>query len=306
MSLSVRKQAQLTGHNAAIFSLHVIEDANTFLSAAGDGWVVTWDRREPDLGRLIAKAGTQLFSLAYLPAENTVVAGDMNGGVHWLTLNDDSQNKHIAHHKKGTFAVMALSDAVYTVGGGGMLTRWHRATQRTQESIYLSNQSLRCMAYSEARRELAVGSSDNSIYLVDAQHLTVRERIADAHDNSVFSLTYAPDGQRLFSGGRDAHLRVWDLSGGQARPMQALPAHWFTLNSIKVSPNGRWLATASRDKTIKLWDMATLELLKVLEGQRDGGHFNSVNDLLWLPGGHQLVSAGDDRSIIVWEVGEDE
>lgn len=301
----VRKRAQLTGHNAAIFAIGPDVVPHQFLSAAGDGWIVRWDLKDPDTGRLIAKIDTQAFSLLYLEEANRVVVGNMNGGVHWVDLDNPEHTRNIAHHQKGVFGLHRVGDFVYSIGGGGMLTRWDLHTARSLESVRLANQPLRCIAYSADRRELAVGSSDNSIYLLDADTLQVRHRHQQAHDNSVFTIAYHPDGQHLLSGGRDAHLRIWHFDADhQLRAVAAKPAHWFTINAIALDPQERWFATGSRDKTIKLWDAHTFELVKVLETARDGCHVNSVNRLFWSPFQNELISASDDRSMIIWTVDE--
>ena len=302
MKISAAKKTQLTGHNAAIFSLGPGPEERQFLSGAGDGWVVRWDLDDPEIGRLIARVETQIFSQLYLKETNTVVVGNMNGGVHWIDLDQQGATKNIAHHKKGVFDIIGVGDHVFTVGGEGSITRWSVPESRTLESYQLTNQSLRCLDFCPVRNEIAVGGSDNSIYLLNASTFELKRTIKESHDNSVFTVKYTPDGNYLLSGGRDAHLRVWDLDNG-AEQISSQPAHWFTINSIAIHPGGKWFATGSRDKTIKIWSMETLQLLKVLDTARDGGHINSVNSLFWSPYRNELISCSDDRSIIIWEIG---
>jgi WD40 repeat protein len=301
--VNVKKIARLTGHNAAIFALSADSEMRYFLSGAGDGWVVRWDFETPELGRLLAKADTQIFSMLHLPDRRTVVVGNMNGGVHWIDLDQPEATRNIAQHRKGVFGIVRAGDQAFTIGGEGGITRWSIDKRRPLETLRLSNQSLRGIDYCAQRGELAVGASDNAIYLLDAATLNVRQILAQAHENSVFVVRYTPDGRYLLSGGRDAHLKVWDLER-EAAPVHAQPAHWFTINDIVFHPEGRWFATASRDKTIKIWNPDNFQLLKVLESARDRGHLNSVNRLLWSSYRDYLVSAGDDRGIIVWEVSE--
>lgn len=299
--LSVRKLHQLTGHNAGIYALAPGPEPRTFLSAAGDGWVVQWHLDEPELGRVIAKVDAQVFSIAYLPSTKTVVAGDMNGGVHWLNLEEDRPNRHIAHHQKGVFGILPVGDEVFTIGGGGVLTRWDLLRQSSRESLHLSNQSLRSISYAPAVGELAIGSSDHAIYRLKAADFAILATQAPAHDNSVFSLIHHPTQPLLISGSRDAHLKVWQIGTGfQLENSQ--PAHLYTINDLIMDPAQRWLISGSRDRHIKIWDANTFQLLKVLDTARDGGHVNSVNRLLWLPGTQQFVSASDDRTLIIWEM----
>lgn len=298
-ALQLRQVARLGGHNAAIFALAPFADQRYFLSAAGDGWIVKWDLDDPDPGRLIAKVDTQIFSLCALPDQDRLIAGNMNGGVHWIDLRQPEQTRNIAHHEKGVFAIEHIDGYVFTAGGQGMLTRWSVAGTRTEESIKLSNQSLRSLAVHPGKNQLAVGASDNSIYLLKIPDLQLIHTIRNAHDNSVFSLQYSPDGRQLISGSRDAHLKAWDIWDG-FQEIVAKPAHWFTINAIAYHPDGHLFATASRDKTIKIWDAESFELLKVIETIRDNGHVNSVNSLLWSPYQNYLLSASDDRTIGIW------
>jgi len=299
--IQVQKLAQLTGHDASIFKVMPYKEKNLFLSGGGEGWVVVWDLKQPEMGRLVSKIDKQIFSLLYLKGHETIVAGNMDGGVHWINLNDPTNTQNIAHHSKGVFAIERVGESVFTAGGDGVLTRWDIKATRTIESIHLSNKSLRCIAYSQERNELAVGASDTNIYLLDAKTLHLKKTISKAHENSVFTLLYSVNNQYLLSGGRDAHLRIRDITA-DFKEINAQPAHWYTINNIALHPKGHLFATASRDKTIKIWDATTFELLKVLDVVKYGGHLNSVNHLYWSEFDNQLISCSDDRSIIVWSV----
>jgi len=294
--LQVVKKAQLTGHNASVYALSMDTDNRHFYSGAGDGWIVKWDLDLPDMGQLMAKIEKNIFSLLPIPQEQMVV-GNMEGGVHWIDLNTPEQTKNIAHHQKGTFAIIQVNEFVFTAGGDGIITKWSMSKRQSLESIQLTFASIRSLDYSPSRNEIAVGASDQHIYFLDASTLALKHTIRQAHASSVFVVKYAPNPLQLWSGGRDAQLKVWDLNHFQ--PLFDESAHWFTINDIQFHPNRPLVATASRDKTLKIWDTQNFQLLKVLENFRDHGHINSVNRLLWTQ--HQLLSCSDDKSIIVWE-----
>lgn len=297
------KKNQLTGHNAAIYALVPGTDARHFLTGAGEGWVADWDLENPDNGRLLAKVEDQIFSVCLLRSGQKLVVGNMQGGIHWIDLDRPDRTRNLTHHKQGVYSIVEAGDKVLSAGGEGILTSWSGENGQAIESYHLSSRALRCIDYSPVRNELAIGSSDHAIYLLDASSLDLIQRIEKAHANSVFSVRYSPDGKYLLSGGRDAHLNVWDLEAGFEKEVSH-PAHWYTINDIAFHPKGHVFATASRDKTIKIWDAQQFQLKKVLEGGRDGGHFHSVNRLLWMDGGRLLLSAGDDRTIIIWSESE--
>ncbi|MBK7870403.1 MAG: WD40 repeat domain-containing protein [Saprospiraceae bacterium] len=299
--LKVKKIAQLTGHNAAIFALTSGDTPQHFISGAGDGWVVRWNPEEPEIGRLIAKVDTQIFSLLNLSDYNIMIAGNMNGGLHWIHPENPEKTKNIAHHQKGVFDLIQAGEFVFTLGGEGKITRWSVLEERSLESLHVTNQSLRSIDFCSIRNEIAVGASDNNIYIMDVNTLEIKHIIHRAHTNSVFAVKYSPDGRYLLSGGRDAQLKAWDTANNFCK-IFTQPAHWFTINHIAFHPDGQLFATASRDKTIKIWDASNFDLLKVIEVVRDKGHVNSVNRLLWTAPENYLISASDDRTMIVWKI----
>lgn len=301
--LQISKANQLVGHNASVFAVVPDHDPQYVLSGAGDGWVVRWDLAAPELGKLIAKVETQIFSMCLLEKEQRVVVGNMNGGVHWVDLEEPAQTKNIAHHQKGVYAIVQVGSSVFTGGGDGMVTRWSVEQGSSIESLQLSNAAIRSIAFAPERNELAVGASDHSIYFLDATRLEVKYSIPAAHANSVFCVRYSPDQKQLWSGGRDAHLKIWDLEDNRTCLMDHA-AHWYTINDLVFDPTGKYLATGSRDKTIRIWDAQNFQLLKAIETIRDQGHINSVNRLFWSSYHNYLISASDDRRLISWTVKE--
>jgi WD40 repeat protein len=146
---------------------------------------------------------------------------------------------------------------------------------------------------------VAVGYSDNQIRIFDLTTLDLKRTIAGPA-NSVFTVAYSPDFRLLLAGGRDAHLRSWDVEADY-RPEADIVAHLYALNHLAFSSDGQWLATVSMDKTIKLWEADTLRLRKVIDRARHGGHSTSINKVLWLSA-NTFATASDDRTVAVWEV----
>lgn len=295
------------GHQASVYSICAF-DEHRFIAGDGDARAVLWDVHEPERGRLLATAEAHVFCVEYLPEWRRLVMGTMYGGVHWVDLGTGAALADVRQHDKGVFAIQRVGQRLYTGGGAGKLTAWDISTCRTIESLHLTNRSIRSLAYAPERQELAVGCSDQQVYLVDAATMTIKSHW-QAHSNSVFAVAYHPDGMHLLTGGRDALLRSWSLADADAHGtgthstlIQDLPAHWYTINSIAVSGNGQHMATASRDKTIRLWRTEDYALLGTLDLTRSG-HTHSVNALLWLGG--TLISVGDDRRVLGWQLGTD-
>jgi len=292
--ISLDKIAQVTGHKGSIFSLYQ-QDKDHFLSAGGEGWIVRWNLDNPDPGKLISRVESNVFSL--YQNGDTVIAGDMNGGMHWVDLQSN-ETVDIQHHRKGIFKIWEQNDLIFAIGGDGYISKRPIGDPRSVESVQISHQALRCMTVIDTDR-MAIGSSDGCIYILNSEDLSVQKVIAGAHANSVFSIVYDVSRKKLWSGGRDAQIKVWDVEG---EPLSALAAHMFTVNTMVFNTDHSLLISGSRDKTIKIWNADNHKLIKVIEGIRDGGHLNSVNSLLWCPDQNYLISGSDDKSIGIWKI----
>lgn len=293
--------SERSGHRAAIYD--IAPSPNGFYTAAADGFIVHWHRDDVDFGEVVARVDGGKFLCLTTLEDGGFVAGALDGGVHWLYPGEEEKNLHVAHHTRGVFAVLRVGNDVYTAGGDGVLTRWDATTRRTAESLPLSNNSLRSLAWIPHQSgALLVGASDGQVHLV-INGFTHSKAFA-ANEPSVFCVAPLPGHQptRYVSGGRDARLMFGIRDNGQDELPSDIAAHNSTINDLAFSPNGNYLATASRDKTVKLWDADTWELLKVCEVVRDRGHVNSVNTLLWLDD-ETLVTAGDDRRVLEWKLG---
>ncbi len=293
----------ISGHKACIYALSGAAGPFQFVSGGGDAIVAGWHLDHPHEGQMVARTTGQVFSLASDADAQVVWAGTMQGMLHRLPVGHSGADRHIQAHQGGIFAILPSGKKLLTGGEDGCLRIWDAESGRLDWTLKLATKSIRSIDYSPARNELAIGSSDHCIYLLDAEDYSLRHRIDHAHDNSVFTVRYLPDNPAfLLSGGRDARLKQW-LLDGQPTCQQDLPAHMYTINSIAVQPTGSLVATGSRDKTIRIWETGSLSLLKALERVRDDGHAHSVNALRWLDDTH-LVSASDDRRLIVWRVSE--
>ena len=70
------------------------------------------------------------------------------------------------------------------------------------------------------------------------------------HTNDVLALAFAPDGKRLYSGGSDRTIRVWDAQSGQLE--RVLQGHDDTVTGLTVYAGA--LYSASQDGTVRRWD----------------------------------------------------
>lgn len=292
----------LTGHPGSIYTVVQGFEPWQIFTAGGDGWVVAWDLRNPDPGRLVAKVEDQLFTMVIDPQTNALVVGGMGGGIYWI---DPLSSKllHRQHaHPKGMYSLVYQEGKIFSGGGDGRLTRWNAQTYRPEETIFLSDKSIRTLIFDKQSGHIVAGVSDGRILWLDAEKMLATRMIDEAHLPSVFTLIGLENGT-LWSGGRDAHIRIWD-SARNAYCTQDIPAHLLTVNHLTKNPSGSRIASASRDKSIRIWDAKDGQLLQSLTTIRNHGHHKSVNRLVWTPYENYLVSVSDDKTLIIWRESE--
>lgn len=299
-NVNVSKIHHLTGHNDCIYTLERSQYPNIFFSGAGDGMVASWDLNDPENGMLIAKLPNSIYGLHYAKKEELLLVGHNYDGVHVISWEDKKEVGSLNMTKSAIFDIKTADGLGYIGDASGTITVVDIATLTIVSKIEASSESVRTLAINIPGNEIAAGYSDNTIRIFDKSDLTLKHTLT-SHENSVFTLQYAPDYQLLLSAGRDAHLKAWDVTAGYLLAHDIV-AHMFAINNIDYSPEGKHFVTCSMDKSIKVWDAATFKLLKVIDKARHAGHGTSVNKLLWSSHEELLISASDDRTISVWDV----
>ena len=160
------------------------------------------------------------------------------------------------------------------------------------------------VAYSSDGQLLAVASSIG-IWLYDVA--TTRElALLTGHTRSVSSVSFAPDGKTLASGGRDGTIRLWDVES--KRQTAVWEGHWDSVFSVSFSPDGKTLASGVGSDIlgsgyIRLWDVASGRQTAILVG-----HTDIVSSVSFSPDGKTLASGSGspyrdrDRTIRLWDV----
>ncbi|OAQ23073.1 WD40 repeat-like protein, partial [Linnemannia elongata AG-77] len=75
-------------------------------------------------------------------------------------------------------------------------------------SLQLAREALKALAYSPNDQQLAIGGSDNSIYLWDGQSQEPGIKL-DGHSTTIQSIIYSPCAQWIASGSKDRTVQLW-------------------------------------------------------------------------------------------------
>lgn len=296
-SLLVNKTATLSGHRDCIYALAEGATSAHLFSAGGDGLVVLWDLNQPENGELIAQIPKSIYALCYHRESNALLVGQNNEGVHLIDLYEKREKMSLKLEGTSFFDIKIIGQTIVVAAQNGNIYLLDLNTLKSISVLAFSRQSARQIVVNESALEMAVAYSGGMIRIFElGTWRLLREFMA--HEQATFTLKYAPDGSYLISGGRDAHLKIWNTSDYTLK--QDIAAHLFTINDLAFSPDAAYMATCSMDKSVKIWDAQTFQLLKVVDKARHAGHGTSINKVIWTSFDNQIVAASDDRTISVW------
>ncbi len=299
-SLHVNKRHTFTGHRDCVYALQPSDQPNRFFSGAGDGMVAQWDLQNQGDGELVAALPNSVYSLLHLAEKKLLVAGQNFSGIHLLDYQNKKELTSLQLTSAAIFDLQRAGNTLVVATGDGMITLVELEKWAIKKRISATAKSARAIALNFSTGEMAVGYSDHFIRVFGLDDFKLKKEIK-AHQNSVFTLQYSPNGKFLLSASRDARINVWEVNSNYTL-VEEVAAHLYAINHLTFSPDGKYFATASMDKSIKVWDAQALKLLKVIDKGRHAGHGTSVNKLLWTAYANLLVSASDDRTISAWDL----
>lgn len=299
MNLNIKKNATLTGHNGPIYTIASGISNETFFTGSGDKFVALWNITALKAEKFAASFPAAVYTICHIPEKNLLLAGTMEGKIHVLDLNKKEEIKILQNHTAPVFDIKysLKTGCFYTTAGDGCIAVCSLETLSLLQLKKLCHEKVRSIDFNYSSNELAVASGDCYIRIFDLTTLHEKNAFI-AHQLSANVVKYSPDDSLLLSGGRDAHLNVWNTRDYSL--IKSIPAHNYAVYDIVFNPDSALFATASRDKTIKLWDARTFDFLLRVSKENYDGHTNSVNKLLWQ--GSNLLSVSDDRTIIVWQI----
>jgi WD40 repeat protein len=296
--MEVTKLNEFTGHKAAIYSLCASSKAGHFISCGSEGIVAEWNLATGE-GKAMAEAPAAVFSVCMIPERDLLLLGLQTGDIVFVDLKNGQAIKRVQLHKRSVFDLLPMPDGEHVLASGedGAISLWNLDRMDHIHWQQVSPKSVRTLALDREAQILYAGASDSQIRAFDLG-LNLQNQWK-GHAPSIFRLLMGQEG-RLFSTGRDAHIRAWDTRG-EGMPIESLsiPAHNYAVNDLIIGPNG-WLISGSMDKSIKIWDSETLQLLKVINFEKNQCHWNGVNRLLYLD--ETLISCSDDRKIMTWKI----
>lgn len=301
MNIDVKHIATLAGHSGCIYAMDKGISESTIFTGGSDLIIALWSLDTLKTEKFAASLPAAVYTICHIPEKNILLAGTTTGSVHIIDLEKNQEIKILQHHTAPIFDIKysLKTNCFYTAGGDGNFAVCSLDTLSLIKIKKLSEQKVRNIDFNYVTSEIAVALGDCTILVFDLYTLEVKTDFI-AHQLAANVVRYSPDGKFLLTGGRDAHLNIWQTDSYEL--IKSIPAHNWAIYDIVFNPDTTLFATASRDKTIKIWDAKTYQLLHRITKENNEAHTHSVNKLLWSTYNNYLVSVGDDKVVMVREI----
>jgi len=173
----------------------------------------------------------------------------------------------------------------------GGLSLWDAVTGIQRLQIEMAH-PIQTVAFSPNGEQIAAGSGEGTIYLIDAN--TGQERASlSGHRGAAKSVSFSPDGEWLISGSLDRTVRVWSISG-------RYEAHRFDLSAEASGPNdsGVSIACSPDGKRIAFGLNSDLLCVAVVQNStkeqvvRISTELDSISSIAFTPDSKAVVVSG--------------
>jgi WD40 repeat protein len=299
-----RRTMRVPDHLAAIRCVVHLLGSRQVITCSEDGALRQWNLENgAQVGDDWRDEGDDfgVYTIALSPNGKTIAAGSSDGTVR---LWDVGTRKVIAKTKRHIVIVWTAcwsADGECVLSGcmDGTASVWdvQRGKMILKQLIETGHEYVYAVAYSPDITKIATGGyndpeNSNAIKIWDAKIGELLFTIA--HEETVFSLTWTLDQEKLISGLENGLIRIFDTAWQE---LAILEGHQNTVYALSLSPNDRLLASASWDGTARLWNLDTnLQVGSPLQ------HEDAVNGAAISSDGKLLVTGCEDNNAPVWDV----
>ncbi|KAI0806171.1 WD40 repeat-like protein [Irpex lacteus] len=322
------------GHRDLVINAYFSSDGKTIYTVSRDGAVFTWKAKaeetesddEDDEDQPIASTSADAARIANEIAHT-------RWGVNKRNYFNQPNTRVVcsAFHRPSNLLIIGFSNGVFGL--------WEMPAFSNIHTLSISQEKISSVAINQSGEWLAFGARKLGQLLVwewQSESYVVKQQ---GHYFDMNTLSYAPDGQNVATGGDDGKLKVWNTTSGFC--FVTFSEHSAAISAVEFAKQGQVLFSASLDGTVRAFDLIRYRNFRtftsptpvqfsclavdpsgevVAAGSSDSfeiflwsvqtgklldvlaGHEGPISSLAFSPTGNQLASGSWDKSVRVWNV----
>ncbi|KAM5342646.1 hypothetical protein ACJ41O_013612 [Fusarium nematophilum] len=312
----------LSGHKQAVIGAWFSENQETIYTVSKDGAVFNWQYVKP---------------INRIEEDDKMRDDDDDSDMRWRIVQRHYFMQGSAHvrcaafHPETNLLVAGFSNGLFGLYEMPDFNMIHKLSISQNDIDFVTiNKSGEWLAFGASKLgQLLVWEWQSESYILKQQ----------GHFDSMNSLVYSPDGQRIITTADDGKIKVWDIQSGFC--IVTFTEHTSGVTACEFAKKGNVLFTSSLDGSIRAWDLIRyrnfrtftaptrlsfscmavdpsgevvaagsldsfdIHIWSVQTGQlldQLSGHEGPVSSLAFAPNGTSLVSGSWDRTARIWSI----
>lgn len=312
----------LSGHKQAVIGAWFSEDQEKIYTVSKDGAVFDWQYVKP---------------INRIEEDDQMRDVDDDSDMRWRIvqrhyfMQGGAHVRCAAFHPETNLLVAGFSNGLFGLYEMPDFNNIHKLSISQNDIDFVTiNKSGEWLAFGASKLgQLLVWEWQSESYILKQQ----------GHFDSMNSLVYSPDGQRIITTADDGKIKVWDIQSGFC--VVTFTEHTSGVTACEFAKKGNVLFTSSLDGSIRAWDLIRyrnfrtftaptrlsfscmavdpsgevvaagsldsfdIHIWSVQTGQlldRLSGHEGPVSSLAFAPNGNSLVSGSWDRTARIWSI----
>ncbi len=245
----------------------------------------------PDKAFILAGRGNQIYVFDTVKGE--VVRKLMAPGLTGL------DGKSVAAAHLSIVESMALSpDGKYLASGSFQeVAIWDMKTGQMVHKLTGLAHGVLALAFSADGKYLASGggapAASGEIKVFEMGSWKLITAIDNGHSDTVFGVSFHPDGSKLATCSADKFIRVFELPSGKL--LKSFEGHTQHVMDVGWKADGKLLASAGADNTVRVWNYETGEQFKTMQG-----HTKQVTRLQFIGKSGLFATCSGDAQVKFW------
>jgi WD40 repeat protein len=155
------------------------------------------------------------------------------------------------------------------------------------------------LAFSGDGKFLATGggapTEDGEIKVYDVATQKLVVDIKNGHSDTVFGVSFSPDGTKLATCAADKFVKVFEIPSGKF--LKSFEGHTHHVLDVGWKFDGKLLASGGADNVIKIWDYEKGEQVRTIQA-----HGKQVTRLVFMGKTPRIVTCSGDQTVKFWNV----